>query len=101
MTYSLFLLSFLGLLTLSQVLIGVALMLIWRRLKPEEKEVDVSIPKHSYKKLDLGQRKQAPDMGYPDDITQDERAWAYENGANSENDVIALIEQNKQEEALK
>ena len=88
-------LTYLSLLTLLQLLVGIVLILLWKRLSGTEPKIRKSGRFGVI--TDLGQRKQAADSGVPNNITQEEMEWAREEGASTDDEIQDLIAQHKQE----
>ena len=78
------------------ILLGIVLLQLWMQL---DKREGFSSPRlwSSGVDLDLGQRKQAPDMGDANNLTTDDITWAREQGATTDDEVQDLIAQHKQE----
>ena len=82
-----------------QVLVGLVLLRLWK----QRSEPEIKISRLGSRGIitDLGQRKQTEDMGIPTNITPDEQEWAREQGADSDDEVLDLIAQHKQEELIR
>ena len=77
------------------LVIGIVLILLWRQLRVEGVRSKRSLSNTT----DLGQKPIHPDRGFPDNITHEEIQWAYEQGAESDSEVLDMITNHKQEES--
>ncbi len=72
----------------------VGLSLIWILLRKDEKVEHI---KRSFRKYTTGQFKPDPDLGRTDGLTQDDIAWAIENGATDNEEILDLVSKHKVE----